>query len=164
MSKEKTRNYSYEVSADTLDSVVKLSGYDYFKKVIEGDISMPPCFTTVACLPVSVEKGEVVFQLKAEEFQYNTMGSVNGGIISAILDFATGCSLHSLLEAGEAYTSLDVKANFLRKITVDSPILRTRTKIIHKGRTTAYLETELVDEEGKVYAHGVSSCLIFRSK
>lgn len=164
MSMEKKRNYSYEVSAYTLEAVIELNGYDYFTKVISGDIPMPPCFTTVACFPISVKKGEVVFQLKAEKFQYNTVGAVNGGIISAALDFATGCSLHSSLEAGETYTSLDVKVNFLRKITIDSPILKTKTRTIHKGRTTAYLEAELIDDEGKVYAHGVSSCMIFRSK
>jgi len=162
MTKEQTRTYSWEVSEDPVSTLMKMSGFEYFTKIIAGDIPMPACFTTVGSLPVAVEKGQVVFELQAASFQYNPMGAVNGGIISAILDFAIGCSLHSSLEAGEGYTSLDVKVNFLRKITVESPVLKTRTKWIHKGRTTAYLETELIDEEGKVYAHGVSTCMIFR--
>lgn len=162
MLKERLRSYTWGDSKVTAEAAKTLNGFDFFKQIIDGELPMPPCFTTVAGIPISVEKGHVVFELKAEEYQYNTMGAVNGGIISAVLDFATGCSLHSALEAGELYTSLDVKVNFLRKITIDSPVLRTKTKIIHKGRTTAYVESELVDKDGKVYAHGVSSCLIFR--
>jgi len=162
MNTTRTRTYSWEDATHALEEAKKFNGYEFLKKVIEGSIPLAPSLETISCKPISVDKGQVVFELKGQEFLYNPIGSVNGGIISTVLDSAIGCTLLSTLERGEGFTSLDLKVNFLRKITVDSPVLQTKTKIIHKGRTTAYLESELVDEEGKLYAHAVSSCMIFR--
>jgi len=162
MNTTRTRTYSWEDITHALEEAKKFSGYEFLKKVIDGSIPLAPSLETISCKPISVDKGQVVFELKGQEFLYNPIGSVNGGIISTVLDSAIGCTLLSTLERGEGFTSLDLKVNFLRKITVDSPVLQTKTKIIHKGRTTAYLESELVDEEGKLYAHAVSSCMIFR--
>ncbi|WP_121965211.1 PaaI family thioesterase [Myroides sp. N17-2] len=162
MTTNRTRTFSWEDPIKALEEAKKLNGYDYLMNVLEGNLPMAPIQKTISSRLVSVEKGQVVFELRGEEFHYNQIGTVHGGTISTILDSAIGCSLLSTLEVGESFTSLDLKVNFLRKITAESPALKTKTKIIHKGKTTAYLECELVDEEGKLYAHAVSNCMIFR--
>lgn len=162
MSINRTRTFSWEDPNKTLEEAKKLNGYEFLMQVLEGNLPMAPIQETISSRVVSVEKGQVIFELKGEEFHYNPIGSVHGGIISTVLDSAIGCSLLSTLEIGESFTSLDLKVNFLRRITADTPPLTTKTKIIHKGRTTAYLECELLDEEGKLYAHAVSNCMIFR--
>lgn len=162
MENTRTRTFSWEDPNKTLEEAKKLTGYDFLMRVFEGQLPLAPIQETISSRVVSVEKGQVIFELKGEEFHYNPIGSVHGGIISTVLDSAIGCSLLSTLEVGESFTSLDLKVNFLRRITADTPPLTTKTKIIHKGRTTAYLECELLDAEGKLYAHAVSNCMIFR--
>ena len=51
---------------------------------------------------------------------YNPIGSVHGGIALTLLDSAMGCAIHTLLEAGVGYTTLEVKTNFVRPITVET--------------------------------------------
>ena len=71
------------------------------------------------------------------------------------------CAVHTKLDVGVFYTTLEMKANLVRAVRQDSGILRATGKVIHYGRTTATAESRLVDLNGKLYAHGTSTCLIF---
>lgn len=157
-----TRTYTWEAPTAVLEEAKNLSGYEILLRVLEGTLPQAPTLDTIASTLISVEKGQAVFNLQPSEFLYNLIGTVHGGMISTVLDTAIGCTLLTTLAAGESFTSLDLKVNFLKKITKDSPVLHTATTIIHQGRTTAYLEARLVDAHGVVYAHAVSTCMIFR--
>ena len=77
---------------------------------------------------------------QAEEYHYNPLGAVHGGVISTLLDTCTGCAVHTTLPAGRGYTSLDLTAKFLRPATVDSGLLRCEGTVINRGRRTALAE------------------------
>ncbi len=79
-----------------------------------------------------------------------------------MLDSAMGCSLHSLLEAGVGYTTLEIKVNFLKAVTIKTGQLKAIGKVIHAGSRTALTEARLIDEAGNVYAYGVSTCMILK--
>ena len=55
---------------------------------------------------------------------YNPIGSVHGGVALTLLDSAMGCAVHTLLEPGVGYTTLEVKTNFVRPITADTGLIR----------------------------------------
>lgn len=137
-----------------------MSGLDYLHAISRGEIPYPPLLDTLDLKAVSLEKGTAVFAFQPQEFHYNTIGSVHGGVISAILDSAMGCAIHSTLEAGTGYTTLELKVNFLKAVTIRSGLLKASGKIIHAGKKTALVEAQLTDEKGNIYAHGVSTCLI----
>ncbi|HLP19602.1 MAG TPA: PaaI family thioesterase, partial [Chitinophagales bacterium] len=99
-----------------------------------------------------------------QEFHYNPIGTVHGGVISAILDSAMGCSLHTLLEAGTGYTTLELKVNFIKAITIQTGPVRAIGKVINQGGRTALTEAKLVDANGKLLAHATSTCLILQHK
>ena len=63
-------------------------------------------------------EGEVSVFMRPQEFHYNPIGSVHGGVISMLLDTAAACAVHTTLPAGMAYTSLDLNVRFLRPVTV----------------------------------------------
>lgn len=44
--------------------------------------------------------------LKPHESQYNSIGSVHGGILATALDSVMGCAVHSKLRVGQAHTTL----------------------------------------------------------
>jgi uncharacterized protein (TIGR00369 family) len=71
-----------------------------------------------------------------------------------------GCAVHSTLAAGVAYTTLEVKANFVRPLTVKTGLVRCTGTVVHRGRTVATAEGRIVDAAGKLYAHGTSTLLI----
>lgn len=135
-------------------------GLGQLRAMIEGEFPPPPVMSLVGITDFQAERGSVVFEMQAAEYQYNPLGSVHGGVISTLLDSATGCSVHSTLAEGELYTSLDLTVKFLRPVTAASGLLRCEGKVIQRGRRTALAEAQLFDEAGKLLAHATSSCLI----
>lgn len=94
--------------------------------------------------------------------KYNPIGSVHGGVALTLLDSAMGCAVHTLLDAGVGYTTLEVKTNFVRPITADTGPIRCEGTVIHSGSRIATAEGKLTDAAGKLLAHGTTTCMIFR--
>jgi uncharacterized protein (TIGR00369 family) len=86
---------------------------------------------------------------------------VHGGWFATLLDSALGCAVHSALPAGKGYTTLELKVNIVRALTDAVPLVRAEGKLIHLGRQMATSEARLVGPDGKLYAHGTTTCLVF---
>ena len=87
---------------------------------------------------------------------------MHGGFGATLLDSAMGCAVHSTLNAGDAYTTLELKINFLRPLTHTTGAVRGIGTVVYSGRTTALAEGRLEDASGKLYAFATSTCLIRR--
>ena len=155
------RTFRWDDPMKGAKEALTMAGLDYFQAMNDGRLPMPPLLHTLDFKVESIEKGKAVFAFEPQEFHYNPIGTVHGGVISAILDSAMGCSIHSLLAAGTGYTTLELKVNFLKAITIKSGELKAVGKVIHSGSRTALVEAQLIDEKGTIYAHGVSTCMIF---
>lgn len=158
---DRTRTYAWESPLETAAKAQSLTGFEFLNEVLQGNIPPPPIAQTLDFHPLSVEEGKVMFEFIPQEFHYNPIGSVHGGVISTLLDTAMGCAIHSVLGQGVAYTTLELKVNFIKAVTIESGKLFVEGRIIHSGRTTALVEGDLRSENGTLYAHSVSTCMIF---
>lgn len=161
MENNRTRTHQWANPADLAAKAKTLSGFDFLNGILTGEIPPAPIAETLDFHPISLEKGKVVFEFEPQEFHYNPIGSVHGGVITTILDTVMGCSIQSALQLGQAYTTLELKVNFLKAVTIKSGKITSTGKIIHLSKSTALVEADLKDEEGRLYAHGVSTCMIF---
>jgi uncharacterized protein (TIGR00369 family) len=142
-----------------------MSGLAALKEVFEGRLPPPPIAATMGFSGVHVEEGKSVFEGEPAEYQYNPIGVVHGGFAMALLDSAMGCAVHSTLAVGERYTTLEVKTNFVRPITLDTGRVRCEGVVIHRGGTIATAEGRLTAVvTGKLLAHGTTTCLIVPAK
>jgi uncharacterized protein (TIGR00369 family) len=71
------------------------------------------------------------------------------------------CAVHSALPAGSGYTTLEFKVNFVRGVTVDSGRVRAEGTLIHLGRSLATAEGRLLGEDGTLFAHATTTCMVF---
>jgi uncharacterized protein (TIGR00369 family) len=133
---------------------------DYLRAIRDGRIPDPPVARLLGMRLITVEEGVAVFELTPAEQHYNPIGVVHGGIAFTMLDSAMGCSVQSLLPPGKGYSTLEIKANLVRAITLQTGPIRARAKIVHMGRQTATAEGRLEDSQGKLYAHGTTTCII----
>jgi uncharacterized protein (TIGR00369 family) len=140
------------------------SGLDFLQGVIDGRHPAPPIAETLGFLLVSVEKGRAVFEGVPQHRHYNPIGVVHGGFAMTLLDSALGCSVHTALDKGEAYTTLEIKVNLVRPLTKDTGRIRAEGRIVHRGRTVGTAEGEIKDADGKLYAHATTTCMIFPAK
>lgn len=137
-----------------------MSGLKFFEGIIAGRLPRPPISAVLNFEIVSAERGLVVFKGEPAFDFYNPLSSVHGGWTATLLDSCMGCAVHSMLEAGHGYTTVEFKVNFVRPITADTGTLFAEGRIINLGRTVATSEGKLVDPSGKIYAHATATCLI----
>ena len=86
---------------------------------------------------------------------------VHGGAVCALLDTATGCALHTTLPEGVSYTSVEIKVNYLKAVTVDSGTLTAVGSVVKAGSRIGFAEAKVTDASGKLVATATSTLLIF---
>ena len=138
-----------------------LPGADYLSKIMVGAIPPPPIAVTLGFDLAEIGEGFAVFTLTPGEHHYNPLATMHGGVICTLLDSAMSCAIHTVVPKGGAYTTAELKVNFVRPITRDTPPVRAEGRLIHRGRQLATAEGKLLDRTGRLYAHGVTTCLIF---
>lgn len=109
----------------------------------------------------SLEPGRVVFALTPRDDFSNPLGIVHGGIISTLLDSAMGCAVHTSLPEGASYTTLELKVNFVRAVPLEGGRLVCEGTTVHVGRKVATAEGRVVNADGKLVAHGTTTCMVF---
>lgn len=108
-----------------------------------------------------LEVGTVVFAAVTRAEMTNPMGTVHGGIPAILLDSAMGCAVHTTLAAGEGYTTLDLHVHYTRPIPADGRTIVATGTVVHRGSRMATAEGRLVDDRGKLLAHGTTTCMVF---
>lgn len=155
------RSYRWDDPAPTLAALPNTNGIDVLKRMITGELPGPPVMHTLGIEPVSFEPGACSFALVPQEYHFNPLGSVHGGVIATLLDSAAGCAVHSVLAAGEGYTSVDLTTKYLRPVTVATGRVTAAGSLLARGSRTALAQAELTDDAGRLLAHATSTCLIF---
>jgi len=137
------------------------SGAELLQRVVDGLYPAPPIAAAMNFGLTEVEAGRAVFRGLPGERHLNPLGSVHGGWAATLLDSALGCAVHSTLDKGEAYTTVEFKVNLTRPITPKTGEVVCEGRVIHKGRTLAVSEATLKDKDGKLLAFGTETCSIF---
>ena len=97
-----------------------LSGLDYLRAIADGRIPPPPIAVLLGMGIVDVQPGRVAFSLEVGEHLYNPIGSVHGGVFCVLLDSAMGCAAHSTLDRGRVFSTLELKVNMVKPLTVNT--------------------------------------------
>ena len=133
---------------------------DYLRAIRDGSIAEAPIQNLLGMRLAVVEEGTAAFELTPAEQHFNPIGVVHGGIALTMLDSAMSCAVQTMLPAGKGYTTLELKVNLVRAITLKTGRLRATGRIVHLGRQTGTAEGRLEDAAGKLYAHGTTTCIV----
>ena len=160
---ERTKTISWgDPQINKRDAVTSISGLDYLRAIKEDRISPPPVANLIGYKIYDVDNGYAAFELNPAEYHYNPFSTVHGGILSTLLDTTMTASVLSTLPKKFSCTTIEIKVNFIRPVTADTGILQCTAKPIHIGKKLATVEGRLIDKNGVLYAHGVSTCSIFK--
>jgi uncharacterized protein (TIGR00369 family) len=157
---ERTRSYSWADPLAALDVARTLPGLELMRRIMSGELPPPPIAEMLGLRLVEVEEGRAVFEGDPGEQHYNIIGTVHAGFTTTLLDSAMGCALTTTLDAGVPWTTLELKANFTRAITVETGTVRCTGTIVHPGRRVATTEARLEDAGGRLCAHATSTILV----
>ncbi|ADV67071.1 PaaI family thioesterase [Deinococcus maricopensis] len=165
MTTERTRTFTWDDPTIGATAARHLSGLDYLRGMARGDYPPPPIARALDFSLLTeddIQDGRVTFRMTPQEYHYNPIGSVHGGVYATLLDSALGCAIHTKLHAGVGYTTVDLAVKYLRPLLVGTPQVMAVAEVISVSRQVATAEARLVDERGKLYAHATTTCLILR--
>ena len=110
---------------------------------------------------ISVESGKVIFEATADERHLNPLGGVHGGFLATIMDSVTACAVHSALEAGVGYATIDLNVKMLKPVPQNTPLI-AEGNLINMSKSLGISEGSSKDEQGKLYGHATATCMILR--
>ncbi|MHA1818881.1 MAG: PaaI family thioesterase [Promethearchaeota archaeon] len=105
-----------------------------------------------------IEEGRATFELDCDNRLFNSLGVVQGGVLTIMADAAMGLAFGSLLDADQSFSTVELKINFFRPVKNDH--LVAVGKVINKTKRTGYVEAEIRNSNNKLVAKAVSTCLI----
>ncbi|MFN3853909.1 MAG: PaaI family thioesterase [Phreatobacter sp.] len=141
-----------------------MDGIDFLKAMLAGRYPAPPIARAMGFLLTDVGEGLAVFEGTPTADFLNPLSTVHGGWAATILDSALGCCVHSLIRRGQAYTTVEMKVNYVRALLPDTGPVRCEGRVIHAGSRIATSEAKLTDAKGRLIAHGTETCLIFEAR
>jgi uncharacterized protein (TIGR00369 family) len=139
----------------------KLTGLEFLQAMMEGRIPRSPIAEIIPMKPLEVTGGYIKFSCKADKRHINPLGSVHGGFASTVLDSVTGCAVHTLLEAGVGYGTVDLNIKMLKAIPLEKELV-AEGRVIHLSKKIGVSEGQLKDAEGNLYALATATCMIYR--
>ncbi|HEX3317090.1 MAG TPA: PaaI family thioesterase [Solirubrobacteraceae bacterium] len=157
---QRSRTVRWSDPLESAERLAGLSGLDAMQALVDGTVAPPPIAVLLGFRLAEVEEGRALFTGEADEFHYNPIGAVHGGLAATLLDSAMGCAVHTTLRTGEAYTTAELKVNLVRAIG-RGMALRCEGTVLYKGRRQATAEGRLLEAvTGKLLAHGTTTCLV----
>lgn len=139
-----------------------MTGLDQIQALFEGRIPTASISQTMGMKPLEAASGRVSMEATPDARHLNPMGGVHGGFAATVLDSVTGCALHTLLESGESYATVDLSVKMLRPLKVGHPY-RAEGSVLHKSSRLGVCEGRILDASGALIAHATCSCMIMQT-
>jgi uncharacterized protein (TIGR00369 family) len=135
------------------------SGLEQLEALRDRTIAMPPMLALMNMRLLEASKGRVAFAATPEPRHTNPQGTIHGGFTATVLDSAMGCAVLTLLPANTGHTTLEFKINLVRPILPETGELRAEAWVVHGGRRVFTAEGRLLTADGKLLAHGSTTCM-----
>lgn len=160
MKRERTITWADPLA--TAAAAMQMSGLEYLQAIQRQQLPAPPIASLMGYDLTEVGHGRVVFVVSPDECHYNPLGVVHGGLLATVMDSAMACAIHTMLARGEGSTTIELHINYVRPVTTQTGLLRCEGEVIHRGGRIATAQGRVFDQSGLLYAHGTTTCLIFR--
>jgi uncharacterized protein (TIGR00369 family) len=139
----------------------EMSGLEFVQGLASGALPLNTIAGTLGYDVVEAESGRVVITLVPTAAHLNPAGTVHGGLTATLLDSCMGLAVQSTLERGAAQTTLEFKISLIRPITPETGEIRAEGRIVNCGRRIGIADGRVTDAQGRLLAHGTTTCLIF---
>ncbi|ORW96136.1 aromatic compound degradation protein PaaI [Mycobacterium sp. IEC1808] len=158
---EQSRVVTWRDPVATQAAAASMSGLSYWQAVADGQLPPSPIAELLRMRLEDVRNGRIEFSCTPDASMYNPLGVVHGGAVCTLLDTAAACAMHTTLPEGVGYTSVEIKVNYLRAVTVASGTLRAVGTVVKAGSRIGFAEAEVSDASGRLVATATTTLLVF---
>jgi uncharacterized protein (TIGR00369 family) len=157
---EQSRLVTWRDPITTQATVASMSGLSYWRAVADGHLPPPPIGDLLRMRVAEVRNGRITFSCMPDASMYNPLGMVHGGTVCTLLDTVTGSAMHTTLPEGVGYTSVEIKVNYIRAVTVASGPLTAVGTVVKAGSRIGFTEGKVTDASGNLVATATSTLLV----
>jgi uncharacterized protein (TIGR00369 family) len=141
--------------------IEEMTGLEVLQAMALGELPRASITTTIPMNFVKIEEGRVLFHAIANDSHLNPMGGVHGGFAATVLDSVTGCAVHTLLNAGVGYGTIDLNVKMIRTVPKNEKLI-AEGKIINLSKSLGISEGTLKSQDGKLLATATATCMIIK--
>jgi len=138
-----------------------MSGLEFVQGLADGTLPLNTIAQTLGYDVTEASSGRVVVTAEPGEAHLNPAGTVHGGFAATLLDSCMGLAIWSTLEKGIAQTTLEFKISLIRPITPATGLIKAEGIVLNQGRRIGIADGRITDQNGRLLAHGTTTCLIF---
>jgi uncharacterized protein (TIGR00369 family) len=139
----------------------EMSGLEFVRGLVDGTLPLNTIAKTLGYDVTEVTSGRVVVCAEPSAIHLNPAGTVHGGFTATLLDSCMGLAIQSTLERGIGQTTLEFKISLVRPITPETGRIKAEGLVLSRGRRVGTAEGRVTDPNGRLLAHGTTTCLIF---
>lgn len=140
-----------------------MSGLAFVTGLADRTLPLNTLAETLGYDVTEVANGRVVVTAEPRGIHLNPAGTVHGGFAATLLDSCMGLAVQSTLDKGVGQTTVEFKISLVRPITPETGVIRAEGIVLSRGRRVGTAEGRITDAEGRLLAHGTTTCLIFQS-
>jgi uncharacterized protein (TIGR00369 family) len=141
----------------------EMTGLAFVQGLADGTLPLNTIAGTLGYDVSEAVSGRVVVMAEPNDSHLNPAGTVHGGLAATLLDSCMGLAVQTTLEKGMAQTTLEFKISLLRPITPDTGRIKAEGIVLSRGRRVGTAEGRITDGNGRLLAHGTTTCLIFEA-
>jgi uncharacterized protein (TIGR00369 family) len=141
----------------------EMSGLEFVQGLAQGTLPLNTIARTLGYDVSEAVSGRVVVTAEPGGIHLNPAGTVHGGFAATLLDSCMGLAVQSTLEKGLGQTTLEFKISLLRPISPETGPIKAEGVVMSRGRRIGTAEGRITDGNGRLLAHGTTTCLIFEN-
>jgi uncharacterized protein (TIGR00369 family) len=141
----------------------ELTGLQFVQGLVDGTLPLNTIAETLGYDVTEAANGRVVVTAEPNASHLNPAGTVHGGLAATLLDSCMGLAIRSTLDKGVGSTTLEFKISLVRPTTPDTGPIKAEGVVLNCGRRVGTAEGRITDRQGRLLAHGTTTCLIFQS-
>ena len=140
----------------------EMSGLEFVQGLVDGTLPLNTIAETLGYDVTEAVSGRVVVTITPNGTHLNPAGTVHGGLAATLLDSCMGLAIRSTLDKGIGSTTLEFKISLVRPITPETGPIKAEGVVLNCGRRVGTAEGRITDQQGRLLAHGTTTCLIFQ--
>ena len=138
-----------------------MTGLEFVQGLADGTLPLNTIAETLGYDVVEAANGRVVVSIVPTDRHLNPSGTVHGGLAATLLDSCMGLAIQTTLAKELAQTTVEFKISLPRPITPQTGLIRAEGLVLNAGRRVGTAEGRITDGNGRLLAHGTTTCLIF---
>ena len=128
------------------------------RSVVRGEQTLAPVADLVGFRLTEIKDGHATVELQAGPQHANPLGTMHGGVLCDIADAAMGLAWASGLAAGETFTTVELKINYLLPVTGRK--VSARSHFVRIGKTLSVARVDVFDDRKNLAAVALVTYMI----